>query len=276
MDRPRFEPYLEQPRAEFRWRLGIRPLELREWFIFDEHAEVELRQKFELTQSHWSSVYASMDGVDDEVDEVVAAINNHLTTHHPERTRASDPALPPLAAVGLNLQEDLVLMVRRKNSLVFGAGSVCFPNRWDLKSKIGRTMRAVHEPVPDLNNQLGTAIDDFLDRLTPDKPVWRLGWGVIDTDDLYQPTDGTAPARPKNPQPDGHYLRVERETIRVFPQTGCVLFTIRTFMSPLDLISDNKTSAQALATSIDSMPTEIARYKQLDRSGPEIAKWLRG
>ena len=57
-------------------------------------------------------------------------------------------------------------------------------------------MSEVHEPVALLNEQLGPVIDDVLRRLTPDRPMWRLGWGVIDTDDLYQAVDGTAAPRP--------------------------------------------------------------------------------
>ena len=38
-------------------------------------------------------------------------------------------------------------MVERDGRLVFGAGSVCFPNRWDLRSKLGLTLADVHAPV---------------------------------------------------------------------------------------------------------------------------------
>ena len=62
-------------------------------------------------------------------------------------------------------------------TLVFGAGSVCFPNRWDLRSKLGLPLRDVHAPVDLLNEQLGETIDRFFDRLTPERSFWRLGWG---------------------------------------------------------------------------------------------------
>jgi hypothetical protein len=164
-------------------------------------------------------------------------------------------------------------MVEREGELVFAGGSVCFPNRWDLRSKLGRTMAEVHEPVTDLNAQLGDTVDGFLRRLAPAKPVWRLGWGVLDTNDLYQPLDGTAAPRPINAPPAEHHLRVERETLRRFPETGCILFTIHTHLTPLvDLPAD---SAISLASALDAIPTGIAEYKQLDQTGAEIANWLR-
>ena len=106
--------------------------------------------------------------------------------------------------------------------------------------------------------------------------MWRLGWGVIDTDDLYQAVDGTAAPRPVDAPPSEHHLRIERETLRRFPQTNCVLFTIRTHQLPLqDLVEVDSSSATALADAIESMPAPIAEYKQLDRSGNLIADWLR-
>ena len=167
-------------------------------------------------------------------------------------------------------------MAERDGRMVFVAGSVCFPNRWDLRSKLGRTMSEVHEPVALLNEQLEGVIDDVLRRLSPDRPMWRLGWGVIDTDDLYQPLDGTAAPRPVDAPPAAHHLRIERETLTRHPNTGCILFTIRTHQMPLpDLRLVDAASAAALADAIASMPDPIGDYKQLRHTGPAIAAWLR-
>ena len=87
-----------------------------------------------------------------------------------------------------------MLLVERDGRLVFGGGSVCFPNRWDLRSKLGLSMAGVHAPVAQLNEQLEAPIDSFFDRLTPQRSFWRLGWGILDTPDWYTPLDGTAGA----------------------------------------------------------------------------------
>ena len=86
---------------------------------------------------------------------------------------------------------------------------------------------------PELNDQLEAPIDSFFDRLTPERSFWRLGWGVLDTPTGTRPLDGTAGPRPVDPAPDQLFLRVERETLRRFPVTNCVLFTIRTYVTPI-------------------------------------------
>ncbi len=140
-----------------------------------------------------------------------------------------------------------MLLVERNGELVFGGGSVCFPNRWDLRSKLGLSMAGVHAPVAKLNEQLEAPIDSFFDRLTPQRSFWRLGWGILDTPDWYTPLDGTAAPRPVQPSPDEHFLRVERETLRRFPDTNCVLFTIRTYVAPIPAVAADVDVAARLA-----------------------------
>ena len=75
--------------------------------------------------------------------------------------------------------------------------------------------------------------------------MWRLGWGH-DTDDSTA-VDGTAAPRPVDAPASAHHLRIERETLRRFPRTNCVLFTIRTHQLPLpDLVDIDQMSALLL------------------------------
>ena len=277
MSTPRFEPHREHRGETFRWRLGIRSLDPVEWFIFDENADRELNLKKQLSVDFPHTTFGTIDGVSDEIEEVTSVISNHLSAVHADRFSRLhvDASLNPLVAISMHVQEDLIVMVERDGKLIFGAGSVHFPNRWDLRSKLGLSMREVHSPVASLNDQLEPAIDDFLARLSVGKPVWRLGWGVIDNAHLYQPTDGTAPARLGRVAPADHYLRVERETLTRFPRTRCVLFTIRTFLTPLTTTAKDHESGNSLANALDALPPDIAGYKQLTENRAAIASWLR-
>ena len=146
-------------------------------------------------------MFAALDGVEAESQQVADTLLDHLRRRWPDRYADAelDPTLHPLDAAARLVPEDLVLMVERDGRLVFGAGSVCFPNRWDLRSKIGLPLADVHAPVALLNEQLQGPIDRFFERLTPERSFWRLGWGVLDTADWYTPTDGTAAPRPNDP-----------------------------------------------------------------------------
>jgi hypothetical protein len=271
-----YQPYLDGRADVFRWRLGLRPLDLDRWFEFGADADHLLARKRELCARHHDTVFVALDDAEAEAAEVATAIVEHLAAVHPDRDGPGlDPTLHPLDAAARLVPEDLVLMVERDGELVVGAGSVCFPNRWDLRSKLGRTLTQVHAPVPRLNEQLGAAVDGFLDRLGPDRAYWRLGWGLLDTDDLYTPLDGTAASRPSDPGPDDLHVRVERETLRRFPATNCVLFTIRTYLAPLRQVAGDPAAAGRLAAAVATMPDDVRTYKDLAILGDEVVAHLR-
>ena len=275
-------PFMDGPEPAgpdaFRWRLGVRPLDLHDWIELGADAAAAIEAKPRLMERYPDTVFAVLDDrVVDESREVANALVAHLRHRWPDRCGDAvlDQTLHPLDAAARLVPEDLVLLVERDGELVFGGGSVCFPNRWDLRSKLGLTMAGVHAPVDRLNDQLEAPIDGFFDRLTPERSFWRLGWGVLDTADWYTPIDGTASPRPVEPDPDQYYLRVERETLRRFPGTGCILFTIRTYVTPILASCATPAEATRLAAALDSLPADVRDYKDLATTAHVLAEELR-
>lgn len=262
-------PFMDGPAptdaSAFRWRLGVRPLDLRDWIELGPDADGAIAAKSALNAEHPDTVFAVLDGVEPESTEIAAALVAHLRDRWPDRYGDArlDPSLHPLDAAARLVPEDLVLLVEREGRLVFGGGSVCFPNRWDLRSKLGLSMSGVHAPVAQLNEQLEAPIDSFFDRLTPQRSFWRLGWGILDTSDWYTPLDGTGAPRPVDPAPDQCFLRVERETLRRFPETNGVLFTIRTYVAPIPAVAADRGVARRLAASLSALPDDVRGYKDL-------------
>jgi hypothetical protein len=106
---------------------------------------------------------------------------------------------------------------------------------------------------------------------------------VLDTGELYQPTNGTAPPIDPLPLRDGDisrwagerlFLRVERETFRRFPETRCVLFTLRTYVRPLSHLAGRPDDARRLAEALRAMPPDVADYKKVSELAPPAVAWL--
>jgi hypothetical protein len=275
-------PFMDGPapagQDAFRWRLGVRPLDLHDWIELGHDADTAIEAKSRLMEERPDTVFAVLDDrVIEESHEVADVLVDHLRRRWPERygDAALDADLHPLDAAARFVPEDLVLLVERNGRLVFGGGSVCFPNRWDLRSKLGLSMAGVHAPVDRLNEQLEAPIDGFFDRLTPERSFWRLGWSVLDTADWYTPVDGTALPRPVAPAPDQHYLRVERETLRRFPDTRCVLFTIRTYVTPILSACPTPEVSVRLAAALESLPSDVQDYKDLTSTAADLVDLLR-
>ena len=295
---PDYQPYMG---GAFRWRLAIRPLDLGDWIQIGDDYDHEMDGKARVLRDHYDTVVALRDDIESDSAEVLEVLVDHLVDRFPhmfvrdgdhvvnsrrgERLRVvpeSDGSWieHPLAVAGRLVQEDLALLVDRGGRLIFGGGSVCFPNRWDLRSKLGLTLAEVHDPVSRLNDQLRAPIDSFFDRLTPEKSFWRLGWGVLDTDDLYQPMDGSAAEPPELPvvgdptTGERLFLRVERETLRRFPRTNCVLFTIRTYIRPLSHLVDRPEDAARLAEALGNLPDDVRDYKRTTELTDAAVTWL--
>lgn len=275
---PPYQPYLDTAPAPFRWRLGLRPLDLVDWIQIDDHFDADVRTKQLVSERFPSTVFRVLDGADvsaasAETHRLVAGHLKSLDAQRFAHLPDSPGLLHPLEAAGRLVQEDLILLVERNGHLVCGGGSVCFPNRWHLADKVGLTMAQIHAPVHQLNDQLEHPIDRTMSRLTPDRAFWRLGYGLLDTDALYQAVDGTSQPITESVDPSGYYLRVERETLRRLPVSGSILFTIRTYINALGDVPPG--AACRLADALDAMPPGVADYKKLTEVGSTIAQWLR-
>lgn len=281
---PEYEPWAA---GGFRWRLGLRPLDPDDWIEIGADYVEQMTAKAAARTAHPDTVFVELPEARPACDEVLDALVDHLVRLWPNDFRrtpteivnvrtgehiALDGSIHPLDVAGRLVQEDLVVMVPIDGRLVFAAGSVCFPNRWDLRSKLGRSLAEVHEPVSRLNEQLADPIDRVFQRLTPDRSYWRLGWGVLDTAELYQAVDGTAPPRPIDPTVHDVHVRVERETLRRFALTGCVLFTIRTYISPVQNVAADSASFARMTQALAAMPDDVRAYKQVDQVAAVLAE----
>ena len=99
---------------------------------------------------------------------------------------------------------------------------------------------------------------------------------MLDTDDWYTPTDGTAAPRPLDPTPDRLFLRVERETIRTVPASNAVLFTIRTYVTPIpEVAADRRDRRLGSPTRSPGCPPEVQAYKDVASFGRSLIDHLR-
>ena len=105
---------------------------------------------------------------------------------------AVPPTSIPLDAAGRLVQEDLCLWSCATARRHLDAASLCFPSYWRLADKLGRPMAEVHGPVAHYADELATKVDTFLQRLRPERPVWRRNWSIHDDPTYFLP-DPTPP-----------------------------------------------------------------------------------
>ncbi len=169
----------------------------------------------------------------------------------------------PLEEAGRLVPEDFCVHLPdpQSGAPTLVAGCVAFPNRWTLADKLGRPVTAVHAPVPEYAPQLGRPVERLMDRLVAGRILERSNWGVVGDGELFAPL----PTAARRPDWQGigaqRWLRIERQTLRRLPQTGAVVFTIRTLLGPLEMLRDDPAAAALLAAAIRELPEDVARYK---------------
>lgn len=279
-------PYVPVDGKPFRLVMGTRPLDLDDWIEVDEHRAAELREKDRLLRERHDEVVAHLPEGEAGSAEVLSLVLDHVTARFPElydvtrdaegrvvavRDRqtglVTEPgSLHPIDAAGRLVQEDLCLMTPVGMDTVLTAASLCFPSRWLLADKLGRSMLDIHVPVPGYETRLGAPADLFLNRLTVDRPVWRLNWTLLDDPALFQPSAAdrarTHADLTAGDAGDLLFFRVERQTLRRLPRTGQVLFTIRTYVRPLRDVATSRPGVCAdLAATLRTTSPEAVAYK---------------
>jgi len=251
-------PYVPLDPKGWRMAMGLRPLDETKWLEVDANRDAELKYKAELLQSHYDTVVATTPQSYEACEEVLELAEQSLRVHHPELVLAIDNDENPLVRAARLVQEDLCVL-QRSDQWRLTSAVVCFPSRWNLASKIGRTMDEIHGPIPLYADKLASPTNAFFDRISPDKSVWRLNWTLIDNADLHQPT-----AARKSPEGDLHkwFFRVERQTLRMLPETRAILFTIRNYVaSAAELCERDENFGPTLLTSLETAPLEMQEYK---------------
>lgn len=254
----------------FRHRVGVKPLDLANWFVRDEEWEPTLAMKRELIEQRRGSVVAFRDDAHEVAQEAAELV---LEWVGKSTTRSGVDALVDAA---LAVPDDLTVLrsipVDGCEQLPFVAGVVCSPSRWRLTEKIGLDMLAVHKPVALYAEHIGAAVDTTLTRLTPEKPIWRSNWTLEDHPALFQPQ---SPERPLVGHPSELWIRIERETLRRLPRTRGILFTIRGFQEPLSTyVQRGPVVVRNLRELVARLPDSLARYKSVYDYRAATISWL--
>lgn len=287
---------LDAIKVPHRLRMGLtrlRPEEL--WLDVDDALLDELGEKERLLAERHDEVFVELAESRPAQREIANTLLETLLRDYPDRYRRDadtllidgkahafsvadlvDDARAPLEVISRFAQEDLCVMERRGGRWCLSAGSVCFPTRWDLRSKLGLPLDAIHGPVPGYREVLAASVDRFFEGLVVGRTVWRSNWSLVDDPTLFQPRVHPANARQIDARNAGEKIwwRLERQTLHRFPGSDAVLFTIRVYQTPLRILRADKEAARALAGAIRTMPEALLRYKSIPPFRDAVVSYL--
>ena len=259
-------------------------------------AECELRDKVvDYLLTHYPDCFRR------EGEDIVCPLTGMVIT----------PAADPMVAVGLLASEDLILMmpseVTEEGQSVYRAksGALAFPNNWSLRShfneaappkahtrklqewkenrelsreaaRLGRSNAEIHNPsVKHYMKYFLHPVDNIFNRMPPNTFYWRRNWMPTMTDHLCQHPDLNQ-VRGRDMTPGSlekyGYIRSEHETFVKMPESGAVVFGIKTYIWPIAEIMKRPAAFEALFVANDNLSPEMFDYRS--DSLPIYAKML--
>ena len=273
-------------RLGFKLKLGLRARSEAEWLpsndLFGNRAarakQIALKKRF--LAKHHQDVFSAMPNTNVASDEVLEMVRQHLTTYHNnhahnehthnDRMAKSGADLHPLDRAARLVPEDLLLLAPFPEAAAddktavkwhLVAASLCFPAHWVLAEKMGKPLAAIHDPVPHYDERLAGPVDRFFDKMTIGPISARMNWSLQIGTDLFTPHRAQRQAAAGDLDNHQLCLRLENQTLRKLPQTGFVLFTIRTHIEPLSRWKHTPNALDDLAKMLNNMSRESQSYK---------------
>lgn len=241
-----------------RLRVGARNLSVDQWVSEpDDDWGPTLAMKQQLIRDRYSEVVGYDEIARDACEEASRGVLSALNLSESEQ-EGIDALIDAAAAVADDL---CVLLPDEQGVARLRAAVLCSPNRWRLADKLGGTMTQIHSPVARYDEDLQSPVDAVIARLHPDRPLWRVNWGVSNHPSLFQPD--IPPSTPEM-DPADMWVRVEWQTLRKLPESGAVLFTIRTFVESMrDFYEREYDLVHGFADLISKIPENVAQYKSI-------------
>lgn len=261
----------------FRLSMGLHRLPPDAWLEIGPDTAFQMAERQRLLAERPDDVVAALPESAAAQRELLVTLFAHLAAHHADRWQPADGALveratgarfaadaaSPLTVIGHMVQEDFCLLQESPSGYRLTAAVLCFPGHWRLGDKLGRPLDVIHEPVPGFAERLAGPVDRFFASVQASRPVWRVNWSLVGTPRLFHLPGSGGRANSVSAVDAGErlWLRVERQTLRRLPQTGTVVFGIRTYVEQLADVTAAPGNAQALAMRIRELPAATAVYK---------------
>jgi dimethylamine monooxygenase subunit A len=180
-----------------------------------------------------------------------------------------------LALGGILEPDFLLLKTDDAGRFKLVGGCVCFPSSWSLAEKIGHPIEFIHGAVPGLNAAIGPSIQGFLGKLTAGIAWRRHNWGLTRSPERNQHPQRKLPQLEKSVSIEDVWLRVEHQALVALPRPGGILFAIRIAIHPLLEVKKDAVAAPQLLRALQTMPEEMAAYKNIAVARSAIVEMLR-
>jgi hypothetical protein len=260
------------PDDDYRFQIRFERGEPADFFSRSARSEIVLAERRRWLHSDPKTYAAILPPGEAMLDEVVELAREWNGFAPPGLTTAWQKCL----AMGEFWEPDYLLLKSDSDRVIrLYGGCLCAPSSWRLDEKLGQAIEFIHGPVPGLNAHIGAAIHKFLVALKPGAASLRHNWGLSRSPELNQHPDRALPLLDATVSAEEVWLRVEHQALVALPKSVGILFGIRVVNHSLNEVKANQVAAARLCRALETMPEEMAHYKNLATARGRILDLLR-
>lgn len=187
------------------------------------------------------------------------------------------------------LEEDYIILYpepeRKTDEVIFKGGVFLFAAGFDPATIFNTPLTNIHGPVPEYKSKLRPQMNKFFDKLKPGVWVRRNNWSVQTHNRVFVMNDnkGKEDEEITDLDPDTLdfqrevFFRSERQILTRLPKTGAIIFSIRTYLTPMKQIRDEGNDiVLELIGGIEGMQGVIGQYKRRPAWGPAVIAYMKG
>ncbi|KAI1627859.1 alpha-1,2-mannosyltransferase [Exophiala viscosa] len=282
------QPYRPWYNGPHHVTMGIKRTSLEEWVEIDHKYLERYSYKRHLFSTYPEKTIQCLPGSEEASFEALYLLADLLPRRYPSMFQATSTGISnlvtgdtwdlrressiwndyhPLQVMGLLTTEDWFIMQPDEQDpsvTRLRAGANCFPAGWKIQERIGHSLWEIHAgKVPMYEEKLALSMDRFFQKQRVNSPVMRFNYAIDNSSELFH-INSHHNLKPEEQEPvelDGLFLRVERQFLQRLPKTRGIVFSIRTYITPIREVTKDKEMAKALRTSVDSYGPELAAYK---------------
>lgn len=173
----------------------------------------------------------------------------------------------------LNVQEDLVIgkIDPENNTDVMECMLVPLPSKWTPLEKIGLSFAGRHEVIPN-SERLVSAAPRLVDAIMTKGPFVRYNWTLASDRLAQDPTimpnfkqtyDTLNDITDYDEMMAMYHFRVERQTLKAFPNLNRYLFVIHTYSYPFAEVLTREDRKQRLLDVLESIPDPVRKHRSM-------------
>jgi dimethylamine monooxygenase subunit A len=225
---------------------GLQPVADGEWLQRDDAFAGQMGYRDQLLAVRRCDVVAELPEAPSAEHDLLAAVLAHIANDSGYRREGGNVTRPdgvtvsldadrPLATAARLVQEDMLVMEKAGSDHLLRFGVLCFPASWSLHQKLGRGLAGIHAPVERIDDKMNQRIERVLSALQPGNAVWRANVLCYNDPNLFQPRLESEKRPFDRDKP--LWVRVERQTLRRLSPSQAIVFSIHTWLTPIEKLT---------------------------------------